>query len=398
MTNKKRIILIILCLIGLGLSFELCKVFYNANFAQTSIKSICAINDMFDCDAVAKTSYSQFLGVPLALWGIILYLFVLFMLFADKIKNIKFLGFLAVFKNPASYIFCISLLSFCISMVLGSISIFKINSICIFCFMTYFIDLLMALTAKDWKNGILYELKNSVSDFLEAIKVRRYAISFIIVVLFFASVLCYTATTNVLSPQIIKRNELIKEFGQYKNIVNGNVMGPENADIVIDEFIDFNCGGCFLANLYLHRIVNEFENVKVVQHNIPLERVCNPSMQHEGHKNSCLKAKYVLAAGKQNKYWQMSDILFSESPNDEKEIIEQARLLDFDIKKLKETAHSEEIENELKESVDFANSKGVIGTPTLFIGIKKVMGIDSYPNFKNMIKSFGGRLKPGIDE
>ena len=219
MTNKKRIILVILCLIGLGLSFELCKVFYNANFSETSVKSICAINDMFDCDAVAKTSYSQFLGIPLALWGVILYLFVLFMLFVDKIKNIKFLGFLGVFKNPASYIFCLSLLSFCISMVLGCISIFKINSVCIFCFMTYFIDLLIALCAKDWHNGIFYEIKNSVNDFIEAIKVRRYAFWFIMIMLLVASVLFYTASTNVLSPQIVKRNQMIQEFSTYKNIV-----------------------------------------------------------------------------------------------------------------------------------------------------------------------------------
>ena len=397
MSKTKKIILIILCLIGLGLSIELCKVFYNANFSASSVKSICAINEMFDCDAVAKTSYSQFLGVPLSVWGLILYLFILFMLFVDKIKNIKFLGFLGVFKNPASYIFCISLLSFCISIVLGSISIFKINSICIFCFMTYFIDLLIALIAKDWTKGIFYEIKNSFSDFVEAIKVRRYAFWFIMLVLLFLSILIYTSITNVLSPQIIKRNTFIKEFGQYKNIVNKNIMGPENADIVIDEFIDFNCAGCFIANLYMHRIVNEFENVKVIQHNVPLDITCNPNMKYEGHKNSCLKARYAIAAGMQNKYWQMSDMLFTDSPDDEKGIIEGARLLDFDIKKLKEDANSEKVNKEIEKSIKLADEKDVIGTPTIYIGMKKLLGINSYPDFKNLVKELGGRVKPEID-
>ncbi len=398
MSRNKKIIILILCLIGLGLSFELCRVFYNANFSENPVKSICAINDMFDCDAVAKTSYSQFLGIPLSLWGVILYLFVLFMLFVDKIKNIKGLGFLAVFKNPLSYIFCVSLLSFCISMVLGCISVFKINSVCIFCFMTYLIDFLIAVTAKDWKNGIFYEIKNSVSDFLEAIKVRRYAFWFILVMMLFASVLVYTSQSNVLSPQILKRNMMIKEFSQYKNIVNNNVMGPSDADVVIDEFIDFNCGGCFIANLYLHRIVSEFENVKVVQHNVPLDITCNPKMQYEGHKNSCLKSKYVIAAGKQNKYWQMSDILFLQGPENEKEILEKARLVDFDIKKLKEDANSEEVNEEIKKSLKLAEEKDISGTPTIYIGMKKFLGVNSYPDFKNIVKEAGGRLKPGADE
>ncbi len=393
MSKTKKIIILILCLIGLGLSLELCNVYYHANFAHSAAPSICAINDAFDCDSVAKTSYSQFLGVPLALWGILLYLFVLFMLFVDKLQNLKFLGFLKVFKNPLSYIFCISLLSFCISMVLGCISIFKINSVCIFCFMTYFIDLLIALTAKDWKGGIFKELKDSIFDFYEAIKVKRYAFWFIMLVLLAASILTYTKISNILAPQEAKRQELLKTIGETKEYVNGNEMGNANADVVIHEYMDFNCGGCFIANLYLQRIVKEFENVKVIQHNVPLDITCNHNMQHSGHKNSCLKAYYAHAAAKQNKYWEMSDLLFGENPENEKEIIEKARLLDFDIKKLKEDANSEEVKQEIKDSIAEADTKKVDGTPTMFIGIKQILGVDSYPKFKQLVIEQGGREK-----
>ena len=75
MDIKKRIALTILALIGLGLSIELCVVFYNANFVENAQPSICAINELMDCDGVAKTAHSQFLGIPLSLWGVCLYLF-----------------------------------------------------------------------------------------------------------------------------------------------------------------------------------------------------------------------------------------------------------------------------------------------------------------------------------
>ncbi len=393
MTKSKRILIVLLALIGLALSIELCIVYYNANFATDAKPSICTINDMMDCDGVAKTSYSQFLGVPLSLWGIILYIFFLFMSFVDKIQNIKFLGFLKVFKNPASYIFCIALLSFIISMVLGCISIFKINSICIFCFMTYFIDLIISIAAKTKGISFIGEIKTSINDFMEAIKVKRYAIAFITVIAVFAGILLFTSQTNILTPQIAKQNQMKEYFKNYDEVTDGNSMGPKDADVIIHEYIDFNCSGCFLANLYLHRIIMEFENVRVIQHNVPLERTCNHNMKHEGHKNSCIKSKYALAAGKQNMYWQMSDILFEQSPETEKEIIEEARLLNFDIKKLKNDAHSKEIEEELQNSILEADSKEIIGTPTLFVGMKKVMGVSSYPALKNTVIEQGGREK-----
>ena len=393
MNKTKRILIILLCLLGLALSVELCLVYYNANFVESAKPSICAINDMFDCDSVARTQYSQFLGVPLSLWGIILYVFVLFLTFVDKLQKIKFLGILKVFKNQTSYIFCISLLSFCISMTLAGISIFKINSVCIFCLMTYCIDLIIALVAKDWGHGILWELKNSIIDFIDALKNKLNAFLFIIIILLFAGILCYTNNKHMLAPQIVKQQEMLSAFKTYEKYANGYELGPDNADVVIHEYIDFNCGGCFMASLYLHRIIKEFENVKVIQHNVPLDKVCNHNMQFDGHKNSCLKSRYALAAEKQNKYWRMADILFAEAPEDEKGIIEKARLADFDIKKLKHDANSEEIKKELENSILEADSKGVDGTPTLFINMKKQLGVGSYPDFKAIIIEQGGKEK-----
>ena len=44
----------------------------------------------------------------------------------------------------------------------------------------------------------IFELKNSINDFIEAIKVKRYAFWFLLIMILFASILSYTAVTNVL--------------------------------------------------------------------------------------------------------------------------------------------------------------------------------------------------------
>ena len=393
MNKTRRILLTLLALLGLGLSIELCIVYYNANFVVDAQPSICAISEGMDCDGVAKTSYSQFFGVPLSLWGVILYLFFLVMTYVDKIQNIKGFGILKVFKNPLSYMFCVGLFSFLVSMSLGAISVLKINSICIFCFMTYFVNLLIAITSKTKEVSVVQAVKNSFVDFIEAIKVKRNAFWFVLVCLLAATVLAYTTTSYVLTPQLSKQKNL-KSLTNYGSIyTDRNSLGSKDAEVVINEYVDFNCGGCFFAHVYVHNIVQEFSNVKVVQHNLPLEKVCNPNMQHEGHKTSCLKTRYALAAAKQNKYWQMADLLFMMAPESEKEIIEEARLLDFDIKKLKEDANSDAVNDEIKQSIAEADSKEVYGTPTLFIGLKRQIGVQSYPDLKQIVIEQGGKLK-----
>ena len=382
MTRTKRTLLALLSLIGLALAIELCVVYYNANFVIDAKPSICEINDLIDCSGAARTSYSQFLGIPLSLWGVCLYLFFLFMTFADKMQNIKFLG--------------IGVFSFLVSMILGVISIFKINAVCIFCFMTYLIDLLIAVTAKTKGVSVISEIKTSFNDFIEAVKVPRYAFWFSLLVLLGISAVTYTSLSNDLAPQI-KRQKMLKEAlkQDLEGVeMNGNTLGAPDAELVIEEYMDFNCGGCFMAQLYLHRAVKEFENIKIIQHNLPLDSECNSRIEKGGgHKNSCLKSRYALAAAKQNKYWQISQILFEPDVQEEKQIIGAARLLDIDIKKLKEDAHSEAVKKELEKSIQNAQDKGVDGTPSLQIGMKQMLGVGTYPEFVKAIAEQGGKVK-----
>ncbi len=388
MENKKRLSILILSIIGLLLTIELCVVYYNANFVPNADPSICAINDTMNCDEVARTKYSQFLGIPLSLWGFCLYLFIILMSFVDKLQNIKGFGILKVFKNPASYIFCISLLSFIISMFLGGISIFKIHSVCIFCIMTYVIDLLIALTAKSYGEGLFKELKDSIKDFTEAIKVPKNLFWFSLVVILGAAIVTYTSVSKVLTPNLLHKNAFSI------NGARGNILGDPNADVVVHEYVDFNCQGCFLATLFLHRIINEVDNVRVEQHTLPLEQICNPNMQSEGHKSSCIKAQYARAAAKQNKYWAMVNLLFfNDEVTDENKILELAKKHRFNIEKLKNDAHSQEIMDEIKDSIADADSKEIVGTPTIIIGMRRLDGIGSYPDLKAIIIEQGGREK-----
>ena len=95
-------IVLILTIIGIALCCELSYIFYKTNFLPTFAKSFCATSELIDCDGVAQTSYSMAMGVPNALWGLILYLVILMLLFVDRIQN-KFQN--TIFNASASEAF-----------------------------------------------------------------------------------------------------------------------------------------------------------------------------------------------------------------------------------------------------------------------------------------------------
>ncbi len=135
--DKKNLAIQILALAGLALAIKLAFIYYAANFDKYALASFCSINDFIDCDGVAKTTHSQVMGIPLAYWGIFFYIVVLFLTVVDKLKNIKFLKFLEVFKDPKAYITVLGSIAFLCSMGLASVSLFKIKKLCILCVITY---------------------------------------------------------------------------------------------------------------------------------------------------------------------------------------------------------------------------------------------------------------------
>lgn len=392
MDKMRKIIIVILTITGIILSAELCKIYYDANFNDYALASFCSVNNLIDCDGVAKTSYAQFLGVPLCLWGLFFYSFVLLMLAAKYLAKIRIFKFLEVFKNPRAYIFSLGTLAFMISMVLAAIQFFEINKICILCFATYFVDFAIALTAKDYKKPIFYESKQSFEDFKSAVSIKKYLIAFLIVSAAAAGVLIYTQTSYILTPQL--KIEKIKLTQERNFITRDNIMGAADATIVIHEYMDFNCSSCYVTNISLNRLMSELDGIMIIKHDLPLDSECNPLLKNGGHKGSCTMARYALASKKQDKYWEVSDILFTQTPDSEQKILKLLRQIKgLDIKRLEKDANSEEIKKELNSEIQDAISREINATPTLIINMQKITGNMPYYELREKLVQMGAKEK-----
>ncbi len=392
--DKKTTVISVLALIGLVTTIKLAMIYYNANFNPYALASFCSVNDFIDCDGIAKTTESQFFGIPLAYWGLLLYSFIFLMLFVDKLKNIKFLKFLEVFKNPFSYIAALGVISFAISMILLCLSLFEIKKLCILCAFTYILNLLIGIAAAQGI-GFKQAFKQSFFDFTDALKIKPYAIAFGAVVLIAASFLTYTSVSYVFAPQV-KRQKEFKEFTQAKTnkyAVSGNLLGAENPKVVLHAYTDYRCPMCFAYNIMIHKLAKEFKDVKVVHHNMPLDTECNRYLRNEFHKGSCTMAKYAVAAEHQGKFWDMNNLLFEKQPNNEKEILELAKSLNLDLEKLQDDANSLDTMHKIQADIDEAYSNHINGTPSTIINGKPHVGMKPYSEFKKWLKDEGATEK-----
>lgn len=390
--NTRKLGIQVLALVGLILTIKLAHIYYVANYVKYALPSFCSISSVIDCDGVAKTTAAQFWGIPLAYWGMFLYLTILFLTFVEKLKNIKFLGFLEVFKNPKAYISTLASLAFVISMILAGISAFRLHKVCILCVVTYFIDLVIALVASEgmFKN-IVANVVTTVKDFIEGAK--KYTKTFVTLVVLAAAFLVYTGTTYNFVPHIKK----IKHFQHYAKIkknpyrVKGNLLGAEKADVVIELYSDYVCPLCYVHNIMLHKAAKEFSNIKIIHHNYPFDKECNKYININMHPNACFMARAALAAKKQGNYWEMSSLLYENQPKKEADVLKLVEELNFDKDKFLADFNSVEIMNELLKTIDDAENKDIDSTPTMYVNGEQKVGIMMYDDLKDLLIKHGAK-------
>lgn len=392
--DKKRLAIQLLALAGLVLSIKLAFIYYSANYDKYSLSSFCSINDFIDCDGVAKTTASQVLGIPLAYWGIFFYVTVLFLTVVDKLKNIRFLKFLEVFKEPKAYIGTLGTIAFLCSMILAGISLFSIKKLCILCVITYFIDFAIALVATNgmFKN-IVKSFKTTFVDFIAGAK--QYTKTFIVLVLLAVSFLAYSGITLNFVPHIKKQQAILKyrkiKYNPYR--VKGNLLGNENGDVVIELYSDYVCPLCYIQNIMLHQAVKEFPNIKIVHHNLPFDKACNPYIQINMHPYACYMSRGAIAARNQGNYWEMSSLLYEKQPKKMEDMLKLAEELGFDKEKFQQDFESQKTTDEIASELERANKLELDSTPTMFINGKKYVGVKPYYDLKEILTENGAKRK-----
>jgi len=105
-----------------------------------------------------------------------------------------------------------------------------------------------------------------------------------------------------------------------------------------------------------------------------------------------MAAYAVEAAGIQNKFWEMTDVLFAKQnqwsnlSNPKNFFINIAKSLKLDVDKFEKDIDSQIVKDKVQSNLNEADSIGLNSTPTFFLNGKKV-DVNTIDEFKNLLKS-----------
>jgi len=136
-------------------------------------------------------------------------------------------------------------------------------------------------------------------------------------------------------------------------------LGPDDASVTVVLFSDFQCPYCSRAAPVAKQLAGTFpEDVKVVFKHYPLSF----------HQNAKRSAVAAVAAQRQDKFWEMHDLLFAnQRALDDASLRRYAQTLGLDMTAFDRTVNDPEVARFVDDEFRQGNLAGVRGTPSFFV-------------------------------
>jgi protein-disulfide isomerase len=175
------------------------------------------------------------------------------------------------------------------------------------------------------------------------------------------------------------------------------IKGNPDATVTLVEYLDFECEACGAYFPVVQELAKAYPNdLKIVTRYFPLPN----------HRNSMTAALAVEAAGRQGKYWEMHDLLFTEQKNwGEKPaptpaVFEKyAEQLGLNMEQFKKDVALPEVKARVQRDFDAGEKLGNTGTPTFYLNGKKIPNPNGLEAFKALIDAeLGSNVEFGLPE
>lgn len=145
--------------------------------------------------------------------------------------------------------------------------------------------------------------------------------------------------------------------------------GNPEASVVLVEYADFQCPACAATNPLINRLVSDYgDQMVLVFRHLPLTSI---------HANAFASSLAVEAAGKQDKFFEMGNMLFarqsewSSLANPKDTFQSYAQSLGLNVDQFLTDYDSEAVETAVRADMQSAQAAGLSGTPTFFLNGKQ---------------------------
>lgn len=368
---------VIFSIIGFTASTYLAVSHYRIH-SDLSYSSFCALSRALNCDTVSSSPYAVFMNLPLAIWGAIGYLSVIFLLILAGSQP-------AQKKRLWPIIFWVSLL-YCIgSLVLSGISSLLIHSYCIMCIITYLVNFSLLYWA--WfvnrRFGNTGLLKGGIHDVKFLWEIRHTSIPMLVGILFL------TGSLIVGMPEYWH----LKPSPLNESLPRGNTedgypwIGAENPELTINEFSDYMCFQCKKMHFFLRQIVAQHPNrIRLVHRHFPMDRFYNPLVTDDYHTGAGKIALLALYAQAKGQFWEVNDLLFDIAiKKQDFNTSTIAEYMGVEKNEIAAALKSKGLRLRLKHDISVGINRGITGTPGFIIGDKVYLGTIPEGILKKMI-------------
>ena len=166
------------------------------------------------------------------------------------------------------------------------------------------------------------------------------------------------------------RLEIPKNFTTSEKTASMHVRGEANGPVTLEEFGDFECPPCaMLAGAYGQVEEGYTAQLRVIFRHFPLP----------GHPHAQEAAQVAEAAGLQDRFWQMHDLLYKEQAvwskaTDARTLFHSyAGMLGLNLERFKTDVDSAEVKERVASDQKRGADLGVQSTPTIFINDRQVL-------------------------
>lgn len=399
--NQKKwfVVSLLSALIATGLHFYLTYEFFLLKLGLASGKSLCNVNSVFNCDAVAISPYAQFLGYPIALWGVMTNgLFIVFLILSyfnysdHKTEPNNFNPFKTLTLSLAFIILSAAI-------VMGLVSSFLLKTYCLFCLATYVCSLFIFIGSVKFctsnPSTILHLPKQLFSNLLLFPKIFLFVLIVPAGVWLGQSMFLDSfgaSQLGVISDEAVANWKLNPKI-EFDLNLGIKTVSHSNPKLTIIEFVDMLCPHCKIATPQIKLYAEAREQVELIIKFFPLDQTCNPEMQRKGDGVRCQLASAALCAekiaqkGSQATLWifeRQNDFSLSQISN---QLESLAKELGLDYSTLKSCLSDQSTYDQLVAMSLEGKKANLEGTPTLYFNGKKFYGPHLVPAMDAVLKA-----------
>jgi protein-disulfide isomerase/rhodanese-related sulfurtransferase len=328
------------------------------------------------CDAVRASAYSHLGGLPVPLYGVFMYGFLVLLLFLFPLLPTAFA------RLTQYFVLLISGAAFLFSVYLTGIEAFVLHSWCMWCVLSALLVTAIFLLSIGERARPPKPLEPAQA--LSAVQ-RNFAFilfGFVLGVPAFIMLTSHGSMPEVKPPtnQTVKTH-LVRPDTHF--------FGDPNARVTVVEFGDFKCPACRQAEISAKKIREKFgDKIRFAFRQFPLINV---------HADSEKAAEAAECAGQQGKFWQAVDMFYEHQQDLSLPAINRyAGEMGLDSPKFVACLQKGEMVPRVTQDLTDGRALGVHATPTFFIDGQMFVGPIPYAQFEELVQ--GDLNKGGVEQ